>query len=109
MTLPCEITASSGIDALTHLVEGYVSKKASPVSDVLALKGIELVSKSLVEAVKDGGSLEYRQSLALASVLGGMVIVGSGLGLAHGMGPFKGLMYCVSHGTSVGMLMNYLM
>ena len=109
MTLPREITASSGIDALSHLVEGYVSKKSNPVSDALALKGIELARRSLAGAVKDGGNIEYRQNLALASVLGGMVIVSSGLGLAHGMGPFIGLMYGVPHGTSVGMLLPYVM
>ncbi len=73
LTVPPELTAYQGFDAFFHSSEGYIATVANPVSDVLALKSIELVAKYLPVAVKDGNNLEARTQVALANTLAGMV------------------------------------
>ncbi|GAP20261.1 iron-containing alcohol dehydrogenase [Leptolinea tardivitalis] len=73
LTVPPELTAYQGFDAFFHSVEGYLATIATPVSDVMALKSIELVAKYLPDAVKDGSNVEARTQVALANTLAGMV------------------------------------
>jgi alcohol dehydrogenase len=73
VTVPPDLTAYQGFDALFHSVEGYIATVANPVSDALALKSIELVAKYLPTAVKDGKNMEARTQVALANTLAGMV------------------------------------
>jgi alcohol dehydrogenase len=73
VTVPPHLTAYQGFDALFHSAEGYINKLASPISDIYALKSIELIGKSLAAAVKDGRNLEAREDVALANTLAGMV------------------------------------
>jgi len=73
LTVPPDLTAYQGFDALFHSVEGYIATVANPVSDALALKSIELVARYLPTAVKDGKNLEARTQVALANTLAGMV------------------------------------
>jgi len=105
LNLPQEITASTGIDTLSHLIEGYVSRKSNPLTDVLAIKGISLVGESLISAYKNGCDLEAREKMCLASLLGGIVLTNSGLGIAHGVAPFLGALYGVPHGLANGILL----
>jgi len=73
LSVPPALTAYQGFDALFHAVEGYIATTASPVSDIFALKSIELVAKWLPEAVKNGSNLEAREQIALANTLSGFV------------------------------------
>ncbi len=73
LTVPAKLTAYQGFDALFHSAEGYVNKAAGPISDLYALKAIELIGKSLAAAVKDGGNVQAREDVALANTLAGMV------------------------------------
>lgn len=72
-SVPPHLTAYQGFDTLFHCTEGYIANIATPVSDALALKAIELIAKYLPRAVKDGNDLEARENVALANTLGGMV------------------------------------
>lgn len=105
VTCPPEITAAAGLDALTQLMEGYVSTKATPLTDALALEGIRAMGASLVPACTDqGNSLEHRGSLAYGAYLSGVVLANAGLGLVHGFaGPIGGL-YGIPHGMVCGTL-----
>ena len=105
VNLPKEITASSGIDTLSHLIEGYVSRRSNPLTDVLAIKGIGLVGEALIPAYNNGSDLEAREKMCLASLLGGVVLTNSGLGIAHGIAPFLGALYGVPHGVANGILL----
>lgn len=72
-SVPPHLTAYQGFDTLFHCTEGYIANIATPVSDALALKAIELIAKYLPRAVKDGSDMEARENVALANTLGGMV------------------------------------
>lgn len=102
LSLPTYITASTGIDALTHAVEAYTSKTAHPVSDLYARKAITLVNKYLRRAVLIGNDIEAREGMALASNLGGIAIAYAGVGAAHGLGMTVGGICDTAHGISVG-------
>ena len=73
MSVPADLTAYQGFDALFHSTEGYLNKIANPMSDIYALKSIELIGKSLAKAVNDGSDEEARSNVALANTLSGMV------------------------------------
>ena len=107
LNLPREITASTGMDTLSHLIEGYVSRKSNPLTDILAINGISLVGEALITAYKNGSALEAREKMCLASLLGGIVLANSGLGIAHGVAAFLGALYGVPHGVANGILLSH--
>jgi alcohol dehydrogenase class IV len=106
---PKKVTANSGIDAMTHLIEAYTTWRATPISDGLALKGIELAGKYLQRAYDDGSDMEAREGMAAASLMGGMAFANSGLGAAHGIGMAVGIAYHVPHGEACGILLPHVM
>lgn len=85
-TVPSLLTAYQGFDALFHSTEGYINVTASPISDMLALKSIELIGKYLPIAVKNGSDIEAREKVALANTLSGMVETLSGCTSEHSLG-----------------------
>ncbi len=85
MTVPPHLTAYQGFDALFHSTEGYINKYANSMSDLYALKSIELIGKNLANAVKDGANEEARASVALANTLSGIVESTSGCTSEHSM------------------------
>ena len=99
--MPPKLTAAVGLDALTHAIEGYTTRFASPVTDALAEKSIELVGKSLRKAVFDGKDLEARADMMLASMLAGMAITHADTSLAHVIGEAMGAVFNVHHGLAV--------
>jgi len=107
LNLPREITASTGMDTLSHLIEGYVSRKSNPLTDILAINGISLVGEALITAYKNGSALEAREKMCLASLLGGIVLANSGLGIAHGVAAFLGALHGVPHGVANGILLSH--
>jgi len=97
--LPPALTASTGMDALTQLIEPFLSKRANPIVDSLCRDGLPRVSRSLRRAVSDGRDASARSDMALASLLGGLALANAGLGAVHGFaGPIGG-MFSAPHGT----------
>jgi len=106
---PKNVTAQSGIDAMTHLIESYTTWRATPISDGLSLKGTELAGRYLRRAYDDGSDMEAREGMAAAALLGGMAFANSGLGAAHGIGMAVGIQYHVPHGEACGILLPHIM
>jgi alcohol dehydrogenase len=105
-TMPAEVTANTGIDALTHALEGFTSVNAQPISDLLALEAISLIHRYLPGAVSNDGDPENRGCLLHASMLAGMVIAQTGTTLIHGMGYAPTTRYGIPHGLANGVLMD---
>src|SRR5689334_4367467 len=84
LALPRAITASTGLDALTQLIEPYVSVKANPMTDALSVEGIRSAARALPRVWDDGGDRSARAEMSWASVLGGMALANAGLGAVHG-------------------------
>jgi alcohol dehydrogenase len=108
LSMPPELTAATGMDALTHAVEAYVSKGATPVTDAKAYKAVELVARSLREAVKDGSNIDARENMCYASFLAGTAFNNAGLGLVHAMSHPLGGKYCLPHGLCNALLLPHV-
>jgi alcohol dehydrogenase class IV len=107
--LPPALTASTGLDALTQLVEPYVSSRANPLTDALCREGIGRVARSLRRAVAQGDDAAAREDMALASLLGGLALANAGLGAVHGFaGPIGGR-FPAPHGAVCGRLLPRVM
>jgi len=97
--LPPALTATTGMDALTQLIEPFVSTRANPMTDALCLEGIQRVARSLRRAAKDGRDTAAREDMAVASLFGGLALANAGLGAVHGLAGPLGGMHPVSHGA----------
>jgi alcohol dehydrogenase class IV len=97
--LPPSITAHTGLDALTQLIEAYVSIRANPVTDGLCVQGIQLVARSLRRAFHHGEQPEPRRDMALAALLSGIVLANAGLGVVHGFAAPVGGRFRAPHGA----------
>jgi alcohol dehydrogenase class IV len=108
-SMPLSITASTGLDALTQLMEVYVSNKANPVTDGICREGLRRAARSLREAYEDGSNTTAREDMALASLLGGLALANSKLGAVHGFaGPLGGMLRA-PHGVICAKLLPYVM
>jgi len=105
VSCPEDITAASGLDCLTQLVEAYLSDKASPYTDALALEGIKAVKASLRRCYKDGSDIEARSGMSFAALTSGICLANAGLGAVHGFASSIGGMYNIPHGIICGTLM----
>lgn len=106
--MPPSLTASTGMDALTHAVEAYVSTIATPVTDTCALKAIELVAKNLRAAVANGGDMIARDNMAYAEYLAGMAFNNASLGHVHAMAHQLGGFYDLPHGVCNAILLPHV-
>ncbi len=97
--LPPGITASTGLDALTQLIEPYVSVRANSMTDVFCLEGMCRAARSLLRAFRDGSSTSARSDMAFASLMGGLALANAGLGVVHGFAASIGGMFPAPHGT----------
>jgi 1,3-propanediol dehydrogenase len=109
LTVPPGVTAATGIDALTHAIEGYTSVKNQPLTDNLALSAIKRISKNLRTAFNDGENKEARSQMMIAAMEAGMVINNSSVTLVHGMSRPIGALFHVSHGVSNAILLGNCM
>ncbi|WP_240371456.1 iron-containing alcohol dehydrogenase [Anoxybacteroides rupiense] len=105
LSSPKAVTAATGIDALSHAVEAYISKRSHPMTDVLALSAMELIVKHLKEAYEDGNNIEAREGMALGALQAGMAFTNSSVCLVHGMSRPIGALFHVPHGISNAMLL----
>ncbi len=98
-SLPPEITADTGLDALTQLIEPFLSNAANPMTDALCREGIQRVASSLLRAYKQGDDIQARENLSLASLWGGMALANAKLGAVHGFAGPLGGMFPAPHGA----------
>ena len=106
--MPKSLTAATGMDALTHAVEAYVSTAATPVTDCCAIKAIELISEHLENAVNNGDDMEAREQMAYAQLLAGMAFNNASLGYVHAMAHQLGGFYDLPHGVCNAVLLPHV-
>jgi alcohol dehydrogenase class IV len=107
--LPPAITASTGLDALTQVIEPYLCSRANPVTDALCMEGIRRAARSLRTAFQDGRNAAAREDMAVASLFGGLALANAGLGAVHGFaGPIGG-MFPAPHGAVCAALLPHVM
>ena len=106
--MPASLTAATGMDALTHAVEAYVSTAASPITDACAVKAIELIAKYLPVAVKEPKNGEAREQMAYAQFLAGMAFNNASLGYVHAMAHQLGGFYDLPHGVCNALLLPHV-
>lgn len=106
--MPPALTAATGMDALTHAVEAYVSVAATPLTDSAALMAIKLIANYLRAAVANGQNLEARDKMAYAEYLGGMAFNNAGLGYVHAMAHQLGGLYNLPHGVCNAILLPHV-
>jgi len=107
--LPRGLTASTGMDALTHAIEAVLSKTANPISDGLALQAISMIAQHLPQCIQRPDDLEARVHMQLASTMAAMAFSVAGVGLVHGMSHALGARQRVPHGTANGILLPHVM
>ncbi|MPQ43354.1 iron-containing alcohol dehydrogenase [Clostridium tarantellae] len=105
---PAGLTAATGMDALTHAIEAYVSKDANPVTDASAIQAIKLISNNLRQAVALGENLVARENMAYGSLLAGIAFNNANLGYVHAMAHQLGGLYDMPHGVANAMLLPYV-
>lgn len=108
VAMPKGLTAATGMDALTHAVEAYVSTAANPITDACALKAITLISSNLRLAVRDGNDLAARENMAYAQFLAGMAFNNASLGFVHAMAHQLGGFYDLPHGVCNAVLLPHV-
>lgn len=108
-TLPKSLTAATGMDALTHAIEGYITKGAWEMSDMFELEAIRMIHRHLATAVREPQNAEARSGMALAQYIAGMAFSNVGLGLVHGMAHPMGSLFDVPHGVANALLLPSLM
>jgi len=102
---PRSITAATGIDALSHAIEAYLSRRAHPMTDTIALSAMKLIVKNIKNAYIDGENMSAREAMSLGSLQAGMAFTNSSVCLVHGMSRPIGALFHVPHGYSNAMLL----
>src|SRR5204863_6609387 len=102
---PHAVTAQSGLDALTQLIEAYISGRAQPIPRALAREGIPLAARSLERAVREPDCREAREDMAQAALLSGLALANSGLGMAHGVAAALGITCGIAHGLACAVML----
>ncbi|MNJ20924.1 Alcohol dehydrogenase 2 [compost metagenome] len=106
--MPKGLTAATGMDALTHAIEAYVSTAATPITDACAIKAMELISENLRQAVAQGSDLQARENMAYAQFLAGMAFNNASLGYVHAMAHQLGGFYDLPHGVCNAVLLPHV-
>jgi len=108
-SMPPAITASTGLDALTQVMEPFVSNQANPLSDAICRQGLVRAGRSLWRVYEDGSDATAREDVALASLMGGLALANAKLGAVHGFAGVIGGMYPAPHGVICARLLPYVM
>ncbi|TCP29578.1 acetaldehyde reductase EutG [Scopulibacillus darangshiensis] len=109
LSLPQSFTAFTGLDALTHAIEAYVSTRASVMTDLYAIKAIGMIGKSLPKVYENGSDIEKRNHMILGSCYAGIAFSNASTNLAHAMGRPLGAHFHIPHGLSVALLLPFVM
>ncbi len=105
LSAPPEVTAASGMDAITQLFESFLSRKARPIPQALAKQGLKIALPAVAAAVRAGTDRAAREAMAHAALLSGMALANSGLGMAHGVAPALGVHCRVPHGAACALML----
>ncbi|PKG39111.1 L-threonine dehydrogenase [Psychromonas sp. Urea-02u-13] len=105
---PASLTAATGMDALTHAIEAYVSVAATPITDAVAIKAIEIIQQHLRTVVTDGQNIEAREQMAYAQFMAGMAFNNASLGYVHAMAHQLGGFYDLPHGVCNAILLPHV-
>jgi alcohol dehydrogenase class IV len=105
LSMPPGLTAAVGVDALTHAIEAYVSRRAQPMTDLLALSAIRLIARHLRAAYRHGDDLEARSHVMLGAMQAGMAFSNASVALVHGMARPLGACFHLTHGLSIAVLL----
>ncbi|MCQ8897900.1 MAG: iron-containing alcohol dehydrogenase [Hadesarchaea archaeon] len=105
--MPPSLTASTGMDVISHAVEAYLSQWSNPFSDALALQALRLAFRYLPRAHANGSDMEARDKMHVAATMAGMAFSNSQIGLIHAMGHSLGAVYHIPHGRTVGLFLPY--
>jgi alcohol dehydrogenase len=106
--MPREVTASSGIDVVSHAVEAFISTEAYPVTDALALEALRVAFEYLPRAYENGNDLEAREKMMYANIMAGIAFNSAGLGYVHSMAHQLGGFYNQTHGCYNAVLLPYV-
>ncbi len=109
VSLPPKITAATGVDALTHAIEAYISKNANPATDALAIKAIRLINGAIRTAVTDGDNKQARSDMSYGSYLAGLAFFNAGVAGVHALAYPIGGQFHIAHGDSNAVLLPYVM
>jgi len=108
-SMPSAVTAVTGLDALTQVLEPFVSRRANPLTDALCVQGLERAARGLRRAYRDGNDCQAREDMAVTSLLGGLALANAGLGAVHGFaGPLGGMLQA-PHGAICARLLPFVM
>lgn len=105
VTVPATTTAYTGMDAITQLIESYISRKAAPIPQALSLQGLQLAWPAISRAVHDGSDRSAREAMSHAALLSGIALANSGLGMAHGVAAALGVQAKVPHGLACAVML----
>lgn len=108
LSMPASLTAATGMDALTHAIEAYVSTAATPITDAVALKAIELINENLPTAVTEPENMFAREQMAYAQFMAGMAFNNASLGYVHAMAHQLGGFYDLPHGVCNAVLLPHV-
>ncbi|MDP2814403.1 MAG: iron-containing alcohol dehydrogenase [Erysipelotrichaceae bacterium] len=108
VSVPKDVTASTGLDALTQVLEPYVSKMANPITDAFAKEGLTRAARSLKKAYDQGDDIDAREDMAIASLFGGVALANAKLGAVHGFAGVLGGMYPIPHGVVCARLLPFV-
>jgi alcohol dehydrogenase class IV len=109
VSMPVSVTAATGMDALTHVVESYLSLSANPLSDAINIKAVALIGANLPRACEDGSDLQARSAMAIASSTAGAAFSQTGLGMVHGFAHPVGARHGVAHGDANAVILPYVL
>ncbi|MGV8027099.1 MAG: iron-containing alcohol dehydrogenase [Anaerolineaceae bacterium] len=108
ISVPAPVTASTGLDALTQVIEPFVSRMSNPITDSLCREGMKRASRSLYNAYLDGSDIEAREDMSVASLFGGMALANAKLGAVHGFAGSLGGLYHGPHGAICAALLAHV-
>ena len=108
LSLPPKVTATTGIDALTHALEAYTSTQAHPISEMYSIRAITLIAENIRAAYADGRNIQARENMLLGSLLGGKALATAGVGLVHAMAYPLGGMFGIAHGLANAVLLPFV-
>ena len=108
-TMPASVTASTGMDAITHAVESYISNMATPLTEYNSLQGLKIIYHNLPRAVKDGSDMEAREQMMLGCVITGFGFSNANLGLVHGIAHTLSAHFQLAHGMANATVLPYVM
>ena len=108
-TMPAGLTAATGMDALTHAIEGYITKGAWELSNILEINAIKIIADNLRTATFDGANKRAREHMALGQYVAGMAFSNVGLGCVHSMAHPLGARYDIAHGVANALLLPFVM